>query len=111
MILDTRISTASQNIVSNLADKLLEMLQHLVDKNHDPEEHIMAKLMILIMDSKSLINFHDNLKNNFKESARKFLPNYPMLDVMYYLLKEEKNPSKHQAALEEMNKHLQYFDR
>ena len=111
MILDTPISPAAQQIVSNLADKLLEMLQHLVDKNHDPEEQFMAKLMVLIMDSKSLANFHDTLRRNVKESADKFLENTPVVALMHYLLKEEKDSSKHQAALQEMKKHLQYVSR
>ena len=86
------------------------MLQHLVDKNHDPEEHIMAKLMILLMDSKSLIKFHGNLRHNIKERTEIFLENPPMIDLMHYLLKEEKDPSKYQTALEEMNKYRQHFN-
>ena len=112
MISDPPISTAAQQIVSNLADKLLELLQHLVDKNHDPEEQFMAKLMVLIMDSKSLANFHDTLRRNVKESAERILENTPAIGAfMHSLLKEEKDSSKQQAALQEMKKHLQYFSR
>ena len=62
------LSEAAQPIVAKILDTLLDMLLHLLEQNHDPEEHTLARLMIILTDTKNLSNLSFSLRSNLKES-------------------------------------------
>ena len=40
-------------MVSHSADYVVEILEHVINKNHDPDEHILTKLILAITEIRS----------------------------------------------------------
>ena len=90
-ILDVTVSSKAQPIVSNIVDKLLDMLIHLINKNHDSEEHTLARLMIILMDARNLSQLSSCLLGNFHNRAG---PDF-MQTVLHELLYAEVKDANH----------------
>ena len=73
------ISTVGQHIVSKIVDHLLDMLIHLINKNHDAEEHTLPKLMIILTDIKNLQKFSGSLKKSIHDSVQGDMCNIPTM--------------------------------
>ena len=63
------LSPLSRNVVYSSADYLVETLHHEICKNHDPEEHTLAKIILLLYDMRSYDVWHDEAASNMIEDA------------------------------------------
>ena len=63
------LSPFSRNIVYNITDYLVEILQHEISKNHDPEEHTLSKIILLLYDIRIYDRYRDEANANFIQDA------------------------------------------
>ena len=63
------LSPYSQNIVSNSAEYLLEILEREINKNHDPESCILAKIIMVVYDFRAYEPHQDQAMENFMQDA------------------------------------------
>ena len=63
------MSPETEEIASVCVDSLLEALEYLLNQNHDPEEHILSKIVQLMTDVRNLEDFHKQMRLSLLEYA------------------------------------------
>ena len=61
---DANLSNYGHNITTEAAEYITEALLREINQNHDEDEHVFAKIMMIIYDI-SLKDYHINIRNSF----------------------------------------------
>ena len=65
---DVELSPEGASIASDSSEYLVELLQHMIDVNHDPKDHTMAKIILLITDFRYVAPLQLEFNMALKES-------------------------------------------
>ena len=66
---DVSLCRYSQNIASSSADYLCEILERELSKNHEPEDHILPKVIEIITESRAYGEMQAHAIKNFVEDC------------------------------------------
>ena len=78
------ISPFARHTANKTTEQLLETLQYLIDRNHDPEEHTLTKVLDILTRLRSFTEFYKIYQNNLIHDSNELglLPSE--YKIMYY---------------------------
>ena len=77
---DTNLSEYGHKITIEAAEYITEALLHEINQNHDEDEHVFAKIMMVIYDI-SPKNYHINIRNSFLEDVEEIVISESYLEL------------------------------